>query len=426
MNKINKLKDLIDEHFFKLKKLINPTQQVEQKQHLTELQKAEQNLAELQQQQLAELLQDNKLPLHNMKMEPCENIHCINLECNLLHKCVHYDYKYKLLYNNKIIMYVPPKHSRLTKCEVEINSGGLTNVGVELQKKYSNAHIGTMVAGNSGRPGGSCGQFDGNATGLYAYHTTQEEDVVSNWLRTTSLKNKKKDLKHIKDTKTNKKLYTDEILFKHTIHKQWGMEVPDWENKYFNKLWDAIYKKWNIIPKFIESSDKDNYREIDYTNTIQRVDYTKAEPYEYADAWVVRNAHLSEKKKKVIDKYYDFNNTYLTTLVFVAGPNCGQKGITVNSSMTRTFNTSMEYNYDKFKEGVEAALFAGLCAMAAEGCTIALLAYVSAGIYSGNHKAEVNKNYESIVNEVLKRECYYNNIQTTLGNYFDKVILTKL
>ena len=64
--------------------------------------------------------------------------------------------------------------------------------------------------------------------------------------------------------------------------------------------------------------------------------------------------------------------------------------------------------------------------MAAEGCTIALLAYVSAGIYSGNHKAEVNKNYESIVNEVLKRECYYNNIQTTLGNYFDKVILTKL
>jgi hypothetical protein len=44
--------------------------------------------------------------------------------------------------------------------------------------------IGTMVAANSGRPGGACGQANGSVTNLHAGHSTQEEDVVSNWLIT--------------------------------------------------------------------------------------------------------------------------------------------------------------------------------------------------------------------------------------------------
>ena len=80
-----------------------------------------------------------------------------------------------------------------TRVEVRVDAGGLTNVGCVLhaQGVTSLARIGTMVAGNSGRPGGACGavvHVDGTQIGvaqkLHARHTTQEEDVVSNWLLT--------------------------------------------------------------------------------------------------------------------------------------------------------------------------------------------------------------------------------------------------
>jgi hypothetical protein len=128
------------------------------------------------------------------------------------------------------------------------------------------------------------------------------------------------------------------------------------------------------------------------------------------------------------NKYYNFDKTYLTTLVFVAGPNCGQRGRTINSSMARTFNKKMKEDYDEFVKGVEATLFAGLYAMAAEGCTIALLAYVSAGIYAGAYQTQIQIDFKNIVNKVLKRKCLNkkNNEIIELGKYFDKVILTKL
>ena len=133
-------------------------------------------------------------------------------------------------------------------------------------------------------------------------------------------------------------------------------------------------------------------------------------------------------KNEIDINEYKFDETYLTTLVFVAGPNCGSKGGTINSSMTRTFNKKMKEDYNEFVKGVEATLFAGLYAMAAEGCTIALLAYVSAGIYAGPYQTKIKKDFESIVNKVLKRKCLNkkNNEILELGKYFDKVILTKL
>lgn len=411
MNKINKLKDLIDEHFFKLEKLkTNNLKKDELHSHLSQ---------------------------HNNIIYPCTDINCTNLKCTKLHKCKHYKCHEMMNLKDEPKLHELPELPEVPKYkynyksaqyEETVESGGLTNVGVKLQKEFPNARIGTMVAGNSGLPGGSCGDFNGNgdATGLYAYHNTQEEDVVSNWLRTTSFKNNIILVNHT-DKKTNKKRYTDKKIFRHTIYEQWGMKVQDWKKTY---MWSTI--KYDISK---DIKPKNSNRKEDYTNTIQGVNYTKAEPYEYADAWVVHSAHLSEKvlkikmeyNKPVVNKYYDFNNTYLTTLVFVAGPNCGTHGSTVNSSMTRTFNTSIK-SYNIFEKSVESALFAGLYAMAAEGCTIALLAYVSAGIYAGPYETMIKNNFKNIVNRVLKRKCrdIKNNKEIELGKYFDNVILTKL
>ena len=46
--------------------------------------------------------------------------------------------------------------------------------------------------------------------------------------------------------------------------------------------------------------------------------------------------------------------------------------------------------------GVQAALHAGLVAMARLGCDVALLAHVSAGIYAGEHKQALLADFEAI------------------------------
>jgi hypothetical protein len=263
MNNIEKLKDLINRHSGKLEKiknLIEPSQPP---------------------------------PQQNMILTPCPK-KCKDLQCPYIHKCVRYCYHDYI--NDPIVLSglpEPPKHKKLATYEEWIEPGGLANVGVELQKQFPDARIGTMVVGNSGRPGGACVQSDGTIINLHAGHTTQEEDVVSNWLMTAIWKPRKQI--EIEQIKRNK---IADMLFKNTIYKVWGMSNPEG---------------------------------TDY-NTIQGVDYTKAEPYEYADAWVVYNAELSKKLTDTLfnpqeyssttpfkpfnpfpnDKYYDFNNRYLT------------------------------------------------------------------------------------------------------------------
>ena len=72
-------------------------------------------------------------------------------------------------------------------------------------------------------------------------------------------------------------------------------------------------------------------------------------------------------------------------------------------------------------KGVEAALFAGLIAMVRNKCNIALLVYVSGGVYRGKHDKQDYKNlYENIVNNLLMN-VQINGVE--LGSYFDAVYL---
>jgi hypothetical protein len=160
-----------------------------------------------------------------------------------------------------------------------------------------------------------------------------------------------------------------------------------------------------------------------------QVDYTRAQhSWLYGHAWVVRDSFLSAKQTDSYgQRFYDVDDQYPTSLVFVAGPNCGARGHEASSTTTRTFNPHAEKDYGLFRSGVQAALCAGLMAMAQLGTEVALLAHISAGIYAGPHKAKLRADFEDIVNELLEHTmCDSPSGQAPLGRYFHRVILTLL
>ena len=67
---------------------------------------------------------------------------------------------------------------RPARFETLVDGGGISNIGLQLYAEMlslgGNAKIGTMVAGNSGRPGGACGCADGTAGLLHAGHYTRK------------------------------------------------------------------------------------------------------------------------------------------------------------------------------------------------------------------------------------------------------------
>ena len=59
----------------------------------------------------------------------------------------------------------------------------MATVGRDVVVAQPTAHIGAMIAGNSGRPGGAVGEpGDVAHDKIHAGHSTQEEDMVSTWL----------------------------------------------------------------------------------------------------------------------------------------------------------------------------------------------------------------------------------------------------
>lgn len=301
--------------------------------------------------------------------------------------CRHFGFKGDL--RNGVRPSLPPPPSHITqpaRFEEVIDPGGLTNVGVRLHAE-GRFRIGTMVAGNSGRPAGACGYPDGTIRSLHAEHSTQEEDVVSNWMHSTCFNS------GAEVAADGRHAYADTI-YASTICGQWGMLEP----------------------------------EGDSTQTVQKVDYTRAKQGSYyADAWVVDGTSLSAKATAPNgSRFFDHTQQYPTALVFVAGPNCGQLPKRPSSTMRRTFNGYMVEDYGLFREGVKAALYAGLLALAHTGCDVALLAHVSAGIYAGPWKDHLWRDFEAIVNELLSEECGTPSGPVPLGRFFDKVCLTKL
>jgi len=280
------------------------------------------------------------------------------------------------------------KDNPIQQAEIESNRNGMTNIGAIIYNSYTGSEepkIGTIIAANSGRPGGACGNFDGTADKIHPNHRTQEEDIVSNWFMTYAY---------------NKNISEDE------------------REHYYNKLFQCtIYNKWGLQYPYAKKTDQEKYYE-----TIQGINYRDALPKEYADAWTINNVYLSDKNYYYKDSQYIYENQYKTTLVFVAGPNNNNPGTKgpINS-VFRTYNKYTDKDFNIFMKGVEAALFAGLIAMVRSNCNVALLVYVSGGVYRGKHDKEDYKNlYENIVNNLLMN-VKINGVE--LGSYFDAVYL---
>ena len=281
------------------------------------------------------------------------------------------------------------KGNEIQVVEIEKNKNGMTSIGANIYNRYSGSNppkIGTLIAANSGRPGGGCGNFDGTIGNIHQNHRTQEEDIMSNWFMTYA----------------NNKNIIDE----------------DEKKEYYNKLFQCtIFNRWGLLYPTASRGDRKNYYK-----TIQGINYRYAVPKDYADAWTVENVYLSDKNYQYKGSQYIYENQYKTTLVFVSGPNNNNPGTKgpINS-VFRTYNDMTATRFDKFMEGVEAALFAGLISMVQSKCTIALLVYVSGGIYRGSHNIDDYKNmFENIVNNLLTH-VQINGLE--LGSYFDAIYL---
>ena len=68
--------------------------------------------------------------------------------------------------------------------------------------------------------------------------------------------------------------------------------------------------------------------------------------------------------------------------------------------------TGAARSYVEFKKGVEASVRAGLLAMQDEGITHALVAYVSGGIYAGDHMKKIRSDFERLVSDVASAIRY--------------------
>lgn len=202
-----------------------------------------------------------------------------------------------------------------------------------IAKEKGHARIATVVASNSGRPGGACR----SASGLFdpatkrANHTTQEEDIMANWVTSTD--------------------NGEEHFLR--ISSEYGMTDPEGKS----------------------------------LDTKQRKDFTIAEPMQYGEAWYVDDATLSNKVWSNSQWMYDTGDTYGTTLVFCAAPNANKESLKrgLSSSMRRTFNARAYDDKHVFRLGQAWAVYAALCASAEAKCEYVLVPWVGGGLYQGKH-----------------------------------------
>ena len=251
--------------------------------------------------------------------------------------------------------------------------GGAVTCAYELQREFPDKKIGIMVAGNSGRPGGSCGN-DMTVRSIHEGHRTQEEDLVSSWMLEEA---------GIDESAQNQ-------LFAETIARLYGMCE-------------------------LESRSTKTLQGVDYVNT--------KDPEDFADVWVVKNAKLRGRNN---EGRFDPHMPIIGTLVFSAGPNVGCRR-SVYGSTTRTFCREALYNWGFFLQSVRACLRASIDAMIADGVDIALIARVSCGVYAGKHRQRINNDFLTILDSILDEQIDCRDPRSpTRGNHFREVVVPML
>ena len=264
--------------------------------------------------------------------------------------------------------------------------GGVTEAGYRLSLADRSARIATLVASNSGRPGGACRSVSGelDPQKVHPNHTTQEEDVVSNWVITMA------------------------------------------------SSWPDRAREFTRVAHSFGLCDASGTS----TETIQAVDYTRpTHPLGariYADAWYVDGARLSNKY--VVARgtaCFEMAETYATTLVFCSGPNaCRPSAHTAaSSSMLRTFSDAANRDRAFLEAGAAWAVYAALYASAASGCDSVLIPFVSGGLYAGPWRSapDLLHRFTTNIERMLADGCMPDGTRVQpLGRCFRHVLLVTL
>ena len=226
------------------------------------------------------------------------------------------------------------------------NPGGSAAVGFEVSRENPGSKVGIVLAGNSGRPGGKVRGPGGKISEGHvrtAGYTTQEEPVVSNWLLSSE---------------------NASVQFAR-ISNVFGLINPDGKD----------------------------------TRTIQGVDYTKATPDQYGDAWCVEDVVLSDQRGTEMD----LDKQYMANLIFCAGPNASppNRRLGSSSSMRRTYNEACHNDPDRFFESQMMAVYAALVCADETGCDHVVMPFVSGGLYAGRHAHESHEFFSRLQHLVV-------------------------
>ena len=251
----------------------------------------------------------------------------------------------------------------------------------------SSPNVCIVVAANAGRPGGGLHADGKNSwkgvkvADVRPGHTTQEEDIVSNWLMTSLPEDLKKRVvavttKRLPATlKAAVKPCYDETFL--VLHKKWGMTTP-------------------------ESDDK---------KTLTHGDFDEPLTIHYDFNYMVKEAPVSMIKytPDVFDKYYLDKPLKTVSLLFVAGPNANNRGAvnkqygdTYWDSMRRTYDVAANESYDRFKEKLKSALVSLIQASVKNGDTHLIIPEISCGIYGGRWRSRVMSEFADLVNYIIE------------------------
>lgn len=203
-------------------------------------------------------------------------------------------------------------------------------------------------------------------------------------------------------------------------HSPWGDIDDSW--KECDIQFERFSNAWGL--KDAESTE---------CKTIQGINYTQATTRKYAMAWSVDKLWLSKKipGSGKCEAIFDTHSIYPTTLVFCGGPNAQKpsKHCAPTSSMRRTY--SAEANRDrKFLEaGAAWAVYAALHASAKDGCDVALIPFVSGGLYAGpwRNQPDLLDTFTKNIERMLMHGIMPDGTEVQrLGNCFKNVIVVVL
>ena len=319
---------------------------------------------------------------------------------------------------------------RLTICGGGLDLAGCTQVAYrEWTASGQVSRIGVMIAGNSGRPGGSIykpwfSSPQQRLQGVHPGHRTQEHSILSSWLVGSE-----RPAPHISLAENGiqfpRQTYENmEDRFLRCLHRKWGMVEND------VKAFKGFIAE-DGRPITDPSRWPDDVRQR-WLATMQGVDYVNTQHAgDYEEAWTLPDADLCVDESDGGPsgwRVFKLDKIVRTTLIFVAGPNASngwghsmmgsvlrtrnkrcidEASSTSNVELRRTASGLEVNNIEKaapfFVSCVRNAMRAGLDAAIEAGIDVIVLARISGGIYAGAwHRAMTRDFYRKLVEDLLE------------------------